>query len=307
VTETFDVAVIGGGAAGLSAAMSLADRDFHVVLVDRLGGGGELLNFTSFRDDGSLGIGAVGPVIGGEMIAAAIGSGVEFVFDEITNLAPRDGHHVLTHGSGTVEALASVIATGRVRRVPPLEGAIDLIGRGISFCGACDAPLYVNQNVAVVGTDDLAAYEALEVAQHVGTVSLVLPSPSSIASNKVRNLVNADERIEFVFGTPKSVETSDGAVAALFVDSEVGEHRLAVRGIFSCYAAPDSDWCAKEVARTPDGRIVVDAELRATQERIYAVGEVRLGSGDSALSAIADGRCVAQAVTNDLKTSQLRS
>jgi thioredoxin reductase (NADPH) len=295
-----DVAVAGAGAAGLSAAMALTDYGLRVAVVDRLGGGGELLNFTLFRDDGGLGISATGPEIGGELLAKAMDAGVELVFSEVTGLSVVGGRHALAHDSGAVEASATVIATGRRRRAPALDGAEELVGRGICFCGACDGPLYSGKHVAVVGVDDVAGYEALEVAQYVSDVALVLPSSTAVTSHRMRELIATQPNIELVPGVPSEVLADGGVVSGLVVSSEGAERRLDVAGIFSCYVEADSDWCVELVQRGAGGRILVDAALRTATPGVYAVGEVREGSGDSVLSAIADGRCVARTVLQDL-------
>lgn len=291
-----DVLVVGGGPGGLTAAALLAGSGLDVVVVDQLGGGGQLLNMGRFVDDyGVLGPGT-GPEFGAELSNRAAAAGAEVAYGQATSLEIRagevGGEVIVGTDLGPRTADRVVISTGTRPRPLGLDGGERLVGRGICYCAACDGPMYAGKPVAVLGTGELAAYEAIELAEFAGGVTVVADDIPS----RLRARLVADERIELLSGWEAVAVGGTTVVESLTVAGEGGTRELPVAGLFVCDGVlPNTGWCADALDLDATGRVEVDPSLRA-YERVYAIGDVRTGSGTSVVAALADAAAVVRSL-----------
>lgn len=293
-----DVLVVGGGPGGLSAAALLAASGLGVAVVDQLGGGGQLLNLGRFVDDyGVLGPGT-GPEFGAALSTRAAAAGAEVAYGQATSLEIGADEAVVGTDLGPRSAARVVIATGTRPRPLGIDGGERLAGRGISYCAACDGPMYAGKPVAVLGSGELAAYEAIELAEFAGGVTVIAEDIPS----RLRARLAADERIELLRGWTAVAVGGTTAVESLTVAGDGGTRELPIAGLFACDGVlPNTDWCADALDLDATGRVEVDPSLRAN-ERVYAIGDVRTGSGASVVAALSDAAAVARVLVAEPAT-----
>jgi thioredoxin reductase (NADPH) len=171
---SWDVAVVGAGIAGLTAARVAASRGLRVCAWDVLSPGGRLVNLGAVHD--YPGVTTTGPDLMAALLDEAMGAGVEIEYGEVTALAPG----FTVEGQ---EARSVVVATGFTDGV--LDGPEDWTGRGVSTCATCDGPLYQGKRVVVVG-DGWAAQEARELTAFASHVTLVTSAPVDLDGIEVR-------------------------------------------------------------------------------------------------------------------------
>jgi thioredoxin reductase (NADPH) len=176
---SYDVIIIGAGPAGLAAATALAEEGRGVLLLDRMGGGGELMNLGTLRDVTPE---QTGPELAGALLERAIEAGAELMVAEVTGLArAATGWVVETDDGDTHDAGAVVLAVGLAPGTLGLAEESRFTGQGLSHCAACDGPLYTGQPVVVAGHDRWAVAEAEELSGIAGSVTLVTqggPAPA---------------------------------------------------------------------------------------------------------------------------------
>ncbi|OLT00289.1 hypothetical protein BJF90_36045 [Pseudonocardia sp. CNS-004] len=170
-----------------------------------------------------------------------------------------------------------------------------LVGRGISFCGACDGPLYKGRPVAVVGIGRNAAYEALEIGTYAERVLFV--TRTDLLGGASRRALDDVPHITTVDGTLTAIHAAgDGPVSGIDVLTKAGPDEYPIAGVLSAIDVPNTNWCSALVERDETGHVVVDAALRTSVPRVLAAGDVRVGSAHSAFASVADGLTAATTI-----------
>lgn len=256
---SWDVAVIGAGIAGLTAARTCAERGLRTVAYDALAPGGQLINLGRVSD--YPGAPTTGPELAGALLEQAMACGVEIAYDEVTGLAGGPSWS-LTTADGPVAARAVVVATGVSAGRLDVGGADAWIGRGLSECASCDGPLHVGRKVVVAGGDEWAAREAVElagIAAHVTVVSPAPPSWSPSGAERLAALAPVDVRtgVDVVAlegdATLAGVRLGDGELlpaSGVFVYTGRAPRRELLDGLPDAAAAL---WIAGDVAAPDDG------------------------------------------------------
>lgn len=288
----WDLAVVGAGIAGLTAATTAAEHGLRVVALDRLAPGGQLINLGEVTCYPGLPEKTSGPDLAGTLLTDAMTAGVEIIYTEVTGLASGPPHTVSTLDE-PLTAAAVVVATGLSPGRLDVPGADGWAGRGLSECASCDGPLFAGQRVAVVGDDEWAAQEAAELAAVAGHVTVLAPgaprwSPRRAASLAAAGVdVRSDAAVRGLTGdaTLTGLELADGStVEATGVFVQVGR-------------APRSGFADGVVSRDADGRVTGSAG------GLFAAGVVRAGVSDHVVSAAADGLAAGLAAVAYLRTS----
>lgn len=276
----WDVLVIGGGAAGLSAAATAASAGHSCVVIDRLGGGGELMNLGALHDCPDLPPGAAGPDLAAGLLEATAAAGAELAVGEVTALAGGSPWTVATDEAShtaRVVILACGLALGRLG----IAGEEAFEGRGLSHCAACDGPLYRGQPVVVAGSGRWAAQEATDLTAIASRVTLVTQG------GPVPSLRGA----AVVAGRAVGLEGEAGLEAALVQAEGGGTQRLPARAIFvQSGRRPALGFAPGALALDDAGRAEVDASLRCGIPMLFAAGDVRAGAPALVREAMADGK-----------------
>jgi thioredoxin reductase (NADPH) len=293
MSETYDVAIIGAGPAGLAAAAVVAASGARCVVIDKMGPGGQLMNMGMVRDSKHATGGQHGPELIEMLVETAFGAGAELLVDEVTSLAPSgDGWSV-----GTLEqritARIAIVATGLLAGRTGLEGEAELEGRGISHCAVCDGPLYAGKPVVVAGSDRWAAQEALELLHAAASVTLVSEAPEALPP-----------RIEEEFGKAASLTRISGRIVAhggseglehVTIDGAKGRRRIAAKGLFlQVNRRPATGFMVAASALTSDGHVAAGPDGRTAVATLLACGDVRMDAVRSIDEAIADGQRAGQ-------------
>ncbi|MGE3934699.1 MAG: NAD(P)/FAD-dependent oxidoreductase [Rhodospirillaceae bacterium] len=296
----YDIAVVGGGIAGLSAGLAAARLGRRAVVLTGGVLGGQLLSIE--RIDGYPGFpdGVPGYDLCPMVEEQAAAAGADFAATEATALAPAGGGWRLDTGEGPVAARGVVIATGTHLRTLGVPGEERLFGRGVSHCASCDAPLLRGKPVVVVGGGDSAAQEALTLAPHASSITIVHRGAALSAQAAYRDRLSAQANVIVRFGAVvEEVLGADGVTGVRVRDTASGAAaEVAAAGVFVFVGlAPNTAFLDGRLALDAAGRIVTDAALRTGLPGISAAGTVRAGAAGRAAASAGDG--VAAAVALD--------
>jgi thioredoxin reductase (NADPH) len=303
-----DIAVIGGGLAGLSAALTSARLGRRTALVTGGLVGGQLVSIEKIEGVPGFPDGVPGYDLCPMTQEQAAAAGVEFVNAAADSLTADGERWRVTSAEGDVVARAVVIATGSAIAKLGVPGEERLVGKGVSQCASCDAPLLRNRTTAVVGGGDSGMQEALTLAEHVGKVVLLERGAALTGQASYRERVNAHPKIELRFGIVVAEILGDDAVRALRIKERGAESELATDAVFGFPGlVPSTDVVRSLVALDASGQIAVDAELRTTARGICAAGNVRWGSSNRAAGAMGDGAAAATALDRYLESGKWRA
>jgi thioredoxin reductase (NADPH) len=279
----WDVVVIGGGAAGLSAAAAAADMGLSCLVIDRAGGGGELMNLGLLDEhDEAL----TGPELAARLLEQAVIAGAELDVGEVTSLVSDTTGWRASTDNGPHGARAVILATGLAPGTLGLDGEDNFAGRGLSHCAACDGPLYRGQPVVVAGADRWAQQEARELAAIAFDVTLV--SQGDAPPLEAQSFAVIPGRIVALQG-------GSGLEAVLVQQDEGGApQHLPAQAVFVQTARRPALGFAPEIlARDATGGLITGAALQTNLAGLFAAGDVRAGTPRTLAAAMADGRCAA--------------
>jgi thioredoxin reductase (NADPH) len=295
----YDVAVVGAGVAGLTAARVAAESGLRVVAFDRLSPGGQLVNLTTVHDYPEPGGSAESWPVISELVARAEAAGVTMSFDEVTHVRAGEPVRLGTAG-GDVTVGAVVIATGLSNGRLGLPGEETLVGRGLSTCAGCDGPLYRGKAVAVVGNDEWTAEEALELAELASAVTVLVPGQPAWSSARDARLA-ADDRVEVLTGATVTALHSDGVLEGVTVRTADGERELAVQGVFPYVGRRGPAGLVEAAPTDEEQRLVPEDGVRTAVPTVFVAGDARAGAEQTLSSAVADGVAAGQAAAAALR------
>ncbi len=302
--ETIEIAVIGGGGAGLTAALYAARARRKTVVFERRGPVGQIAttgqveNYPGFPD------GVEGFDLGQLFQQQAEKHGAEVRFDEVTRLErlPGGDFRVET-SSGTVRASAVIYTAGADYNKLGIPGEEEFTGRGVSYCATCDAPFFTGVGVAVVGGGDAALDEGLFVARYASKVHLIHRRDSLRASKVLQERALAEPKFEFHWDTVVTeIEGTDQVTSLKLTNVVTGAtSTLAVGGIFVFIGqTPNSDLLEGIHERDRGGHIAVDHSMATAVPGLFAAGDVRIGAARQLVAACGDGATAAIAADHYL-------
>jgi thioredoxin reductase (NADPH) len=292
----YEVVVIGGGVAGLTAGLTSAraGRKTRVLAGPSLGG--HLISIE--RIDGYPGFpeGVPGYDLCPIIQEQAVGAGAGFDAAEVTALHAEHEHWRVTTGQGELWARAVVLATGTTSKTLGIPGEEQLRGKGVSHCASCDAPLLRSRIVGVVGGGDSALQEALTLAQHVARVIVLHRGDTFSAQAAYVQQVREHPKIEVRFGTIVEEAVGNGGLTGVRTRSlSNGKNAdLELAGLFVYVGLePATALVSGALALDGSGRIPVDGAMRSSLPGLFAAGTVRSGSAGRAAAAAGDGAIAA--------------
>jgi thioredoxin reductase (NADPH) len=297
-TSEYDVAVIGGGVAGLTAALFAARLGRSTLVIERFAPGGHLVNVESIEDFPGFPNGIAGYELGPLMQEQAANQGAEFQMAEVESLEATDSGWQVNTGEGAHRAKTVIVASGSEPRDLGVAGESRLRGQGVSNCASCDGPLYADRVVGVVGGTNYMLQEALTLVKHADRV-IVFPSegPSSAQQTFWRRVLD-DGKIDVRYNTTVDEILGDDAVTGVLVrDAATGEKsQVQLAGIF-IYAGlePNSEFLKSLLRLDQDGRVPTDAWMRTELPGVFAAGDLRTDSAGLAITSSGDGAVAALA------------
>ena len=291
----YDLVIIGGGPAGLAAAIYAAREGIDSIVVDGSALGGQagisdrIDNYPGFPE------GISGAELAERFVAQAKRYGVELLSAvSVTSVTP-DGDDLVTRLASGQELTshAVIVATGSTYRRLDVPGEDDLIGAGVHFCATCDGPFYKGaEELVVIGGGNSALEEGLHLSEYAERVRVLARSGLS-GSTVLQERVRSDP--QFVIHTGVDIVKLEGKrgrfTAVVAKDRETGEeHRFPAAAAFVFIGlTPNSELLGDAVERDDAGFLVTSPTMETSMPGVFAAGDVRAGSTKQLGSAVGDG------------------
>ena len=303
----YDLAIIGGGPAGLTAAIYAAREELEAVVIDggALGGQASVTeridNFPGFPG------GIEGAELADRMVQQARDYGIELLEAVgVQRLRPLDGDIELDLGTGQVIGSRTVlIATGSSYRRLGVPGEAELIGSNVHFCAACDGPFYRGaEELIIVGGGNSALEEGMFLSQFAKRIRILVRGPRLTASLLLQDKVlNLPRKFELHFNTEVTELVGSGGKLqqVVAVDSVSGdEHRWSPQGVFVFIGLdPNSQFVADTVDLDQWG-FIKTTHFETSMVDVFATGDVRAGSTKQLAAAVGEGAGAALAIRERL-------
>jgi thioredoxin reductase (NADPH) len=305
----YDVVVIGGGLAGLTAALTSARLGRRTALLTGGVLGGQLVSIDKVEGVPGFPDGVPGYDLCPMTHEQADAAGVECLMAGCEQLTAQGDRWVLASDGNTMIARAVVIATGTALAKLGVPGEERLFGKGVSECASCDGPLLRDKVAVVVGGGDSAMQEALTLGEHVAKVVMLERGGALSGQASYRDRIGAHDKIEVRLGATVNEIIGDQSVSQVRVKdvSSGAESELATAAVFACIGlVPNTQLFRGLLPLDPTGRVCIDAAMRTPAKGICAAGNVRLGSPHRAAGAMGDGIAAAVAIDRYLATGAWR-
>jgi thioredoxin reductase (NADPH) len=295
--EEHELAVVGGGPAGLAAGIYAARGRLDAVLLEAkpLTGGQIILtdvieNYPGFPE----------PLSGAELMEKmrkqAERFGLQFATAEITDVRAADGKFLLRSAKNNYLAKAVIVATGTESRKLGVPGEEKFWGMGVTTCATCDGPLYRDRPVAVIGGGDSAVKEAVYLTRFASKVHVIHRRDKLRAEKIIQEQAFAQEKIEFVWDTVVTEMVGDDGLTGLKLKNvkTEEERELAVDCVFLYVGVqPNTAFVEGLVEFDAHGLIITDEDMRTSAPGIFAAGDCRSKTLKQVATAVGEGAAAA--------------
>ena len=304
--QNYDVIIIGGGMAGLTAGIYSARHGLSTAIVEEMMAGAQIINLERIENFPGFPQGIAGYELGPSTQEQAMDAGVEILMDTVTDVnADGDYLQVVGDGGSTYRAKAVIMAAGSSLRTLGIPGEEEFNGRGVSHCATCDGPMYMGQTVAVVGGGDSAADEALTLTDYADRVILFHRGDALDSQSVLQERIAASGKIEVRYNTEIVEVLGEDAVTGIRVRAADGETVEPVHGLFVYVGLnPNSAPIANLVPLDNSGHIPVGLTMDTPQPGLFAAGDIRQQSASQLVASAGDGATAAIAAFRYINSRQ---
>ena len=293
----YDVIIVGGGPAGLAAALYTSRLNLKTVILDRGPLGGQLLN-TELVEDYPGFDSILGSELAMKMGEHARKFGVEIRdFEPVKEIDVEGDNKIVRLESGEeLRAPALIMAAGGLPRYLEVPGEKEFWGRGVSYCAVCDGAFFKGQELAVVGGGDAAVEEGDFLTRYASKVYILHRRSELRAQPILVDRARENAKIEFIYDARVKTIAGDGKVHAIKYEQHGEDKELKVGGVFIFIGfVPNSSLLKIHVDHDAGGYIVTDRNMQTSVDGIWAVGDVRAQLTKQIATAVGDGTTAAVA------------
>lgn len=287
----YEILIVGGGPAGLTAAIYAARAGKHVAVLERGSTGGQIISASLVEN--YPGIPSVsGTELARQMTEQACTFGAEIVYTEAVGLEKTSAGFRVLCTDGVREAKTVILATGAAHRRLDLPWETTLTGCGVSYCAVCDGAFYKGKTVAIVGGGDTALGEAVFLSKLAERVYLIHRRDSFRANKSLQEKVSRTENIIPVMSAVPTEIFGDKKVGGIELSRDGNTERLTVDGVFVAVGTvPNSEPLRGVAELTSDGYVIAGEDCVTSAKGIFAAGDVRTKPLRQVITAAADGAC----------------
>lgn len=298
----FEIAIVGGGPAGLAAGLYAARAGRKVALFEGEAVGGQaattdrVANYPGFEEISGFELTA-------NMEAQTKKLGVQVEYARVEGITFENRTFQLATAKGSCNASKVIVASGVAARKLAVPGEDKYRGRGVSYCATCDGAFFRDKDVLVVGGGDSAVEEAIFLTRFARKVGIVHRRDELRATKIVQQEAQANPKISFFYNKVVTGLQGDELLKkAILQDVKSGrEEEVGLDGIFIYIGnVPRTEFLKDFLELTPDGFIATDERMRTSKPGLFAAGDVRAKSLRQIVTAVADGAIAAVEADREL-------
>ncbi|MBQ4651105.1 MAG: FAD-dependent oxidoreductase [Oscillospiraceae bacterium] len=301
----YDIIIIGGGPAGLTAATYARRAGKTVLVIEKNAFGGQITwspkveNFPSH-------VSISGAELGDRLLEQAMEQGAEVELEEVTAVnVEGDIKTVLCESGAEFQGKALIIATGAKPRMLGLPREAELIGSGVCFCAVCDGAFYKGCDVAVNGGGNSALQDAVLLSEKCSKVYLIHRRDSFRGEAALVDILRKKTNVEFVLEASITALEGENELTAITVNQKGAERRIPVQGLFVAIGhAPDNGIFSKLIELDRAGYAASGEDCLTRSAGIFVAGDCRAKSVHQLTTAVADGSVAALAACSWLDAAK---
>lgn len=304
MANDYDLLIVGGGVAGLTAAMYGAKYGLKTGLVERMMGGASIINVEKIENYPGFPDGISGAELGPSIQEQAMNAGAEFIMADVARISREGDYTMVASDAGGYKTKTLIVAAGSTLRQMGIPGEQELFGRGVSQCATCDGPMFMGEVVGVVGGGDSAADEAITLTEYCERVLLFHRRDHLRAYESLQERVHQNRKIEVVWNSVVDEVVGEDTVTGVRVRNVVTnlENQVNLSGLFVFVGLEPNSSLVEGVVKVDNaGHIPVNVSMETEVPGIYAVGDIRQRSASQLASAVGDGATAAISAYNYIK------
>lgn len=292
----YDIIIIGGGPAGLTAATYARRAGRSVLVIEKHAFGGQITWSPKVENFPSV-LSISGTELGDRLLEQAMEHGAEVELDEVTSVSlDGDIKRVHTESGAEFECRALIIATGARPRMLGIEREDELVGSGVCYCAVCDGAFYKGHPVAVNGGGNSALQDALLLSEKCSRVYLIHRRSAFRGEAKLVEALRERENVEFVLNASIVGLTGGGELEGVVVEQDGARREIPVDGLFVAIGhAPDNGVFAPLMDLTESGYADSGEDCTTRTPGVFVAGDCRRKSVRQLTTAMADGSAAALA------------
>ena len=294
--RAYDVIIVGGGPAGLTAGLYASRARLHSLLIEKVIFGGQITNAPHVENYPGFPEGISGLELGELMHRQAIQHGLETITAEVHRIGHEGTENKIETTEGDFTARAVIVAAGAELKRLGVPGEEQLSGRGVSYCATCDGPFFKDRVVAVIGGGDSAVEEGLVLTRFASKVILIHRRDRLRASRLLQERAFASDKMTFLWDSVVDEILGNDRVTGLAVRNvKTGDlSSVDVSAAFIYVGqSPNTESLGNLIKLDEERRIPTDGQLETEIRGIFAAGDIRKSSARQAITAAGDGATAA--------------
>lgn len=293
----YDVIVVGGGPAGMTAALYARRNGKTALVIEKAGFGGQITHSPKVENYPGT-ISMSGNEFADSMLDQILAQGAEIEFETVTSVTEEDGKKVVSTEEGSrFEGKTVILATGVKHRMLGLPGEEELVGEGISFCAVCDGDFYAGQSVCMAGGGNSALQEAILLSDKCAKVTILQDLPFLTGEESLQKILRARDNVEIITGVKiTGLRTENGEFAGVEIESEAGRQEISCDGLFVAIGLiPENEPYASLADLNEYGYFDSDEQCTTRTPGVFVAGDCRSKTLRQLTTAVADGAQAAMA------------
>ncbi len=294
--KKYDVVIIGGGPAGLSAGIYTARARLSSLLIERGAVGGQIINAEWVENYPGFTESISGIDLTEAMHKQATKFGLETLLAEVTGIDIKGGRKAVKTSQGDFTAKAVIIAGGSERQKLGVPGEAEFAGKGVSYCATCDGPFFRGKAVAVVGGGNTAITEAIELTKFASRITVIHRRDELRATKILQEKAFAEPKIDILWDSVIEEIDGDAFVSKVRVSNVKTRKKtvLDVSGVFMAVGFRPNTGYLKGIVKLDDiGTVITNEKMETSVPGIFAAGDIRGNSIRQIIAAAGDGAVAA--------------
>ena len=301
----FELIIIGGGPAGLTAGIYAKRADIDTVLIEKALPGGLITTTDLVENYPGFPEGISGTELGQKLEEQAKKYGLDIVFGKAIKLEVKNTIKEVYTEEHSYSSKAVIISTGSEPKKLGIPGEESFIGKGVSYCATCDGPFYKDKNVAVIGGGNGALEEALFLTKFAKLVTVIHRRSELRADKVLQEKAAANPKIFLKLNTVVDEIKGDDKIRSLKLTDTLSNKKSSINvdGVF-IYAGlvPNTDFIKDIIKLDDSGHIITDEKLATNIPGVFAAGDVRKRTLRQVVTAVADGAIAVNSIKEYLES-----
>lgn len=297
----YDSIIVGGGAAGMSAALYLLRNSKKVLILEKENFGGQIANSPRLENFPSIKL-ISGLEFSDHLFEQISDLGVDFELEDVESISKDDDEFVVKTNYNEYHAKTVVLANGVKHRRMNLPKEEDFIGNGISFCAVCDGPMLKGQEAYIIGDANTALQYAILLTDYCPKVHMFTLFDHFFGDDILINKVKNNPKIDYVHNMNLKEYLGDKSLTGLLFENTVTkeETKIDTKNVFVCIGQLPQNDRFKDLIDLEKGYVITDENMETKTKGLFAIGDTRKKDVRQVVTACSDGAVAALAIIKRL-------